>query len=439
MNKLRFYLSLIVAKSLFMFLKLTRLSRGTAILGLIALKICPDFLVYSNNYFTKSRVNITGTNGKTTTSGLLTHLLTKDNKSVLNNTEGANMLNGIINSLALKINIGSRFDYSVIETDEAFLKKVYEKFNGDYLLVTNLFEDQTDRFETPIFTRNLIQAGIDLRENVQLILNADEPLSASLKAKNKKPIFFGISHVFDSEGKEITNTSEIEFNCPICNKKLNYTKLQYAHIGDYFCDCGYKRPEVKYGADVTLYKDYSVINLNNETFKIPLTGLYNAYNALGAIAIAKELGIENIAHNIESYKVAFGRNEVRNICGHKTTLQLIKNPAGTNEVLKTVDLESNILIAVNNNVADGTDISWINEANFDILKDCNKQIVVTGLKAKEMADRLKKAGINNIKTISDIKEAVSYTAQEAEGDITIMSTYTALLKIDKIKELKKCF
>ena len=137
--------------------------------------------------------------------------------------------------------------------------------------------------------------------------------------------------------------------------------------------------------------------------------------------------------------MSWERSEKRILKGHDTIIQLIKNPAGTNEVLKTVDLESNILIAANNNIADGTDISWINQANFEKLSGSNKEIIVTGLCYKEVEERLKKAGVNNIKPISEISEAIKYLADTADNDITILTTYTALLKIDKIKEIKKCY
>lgn len=435
--KIRFYLSLIIAKLLYTFLKITKLSSGTAIIGLITLKICPDFLTYADKHIDIAKINITGTNGKTTTSGIISHLLKCNNKNIINNSVGANMLNGIVNALALQIRPSRQYDYSVIETDEAFLQKIYAKMNGNFLLVTNLFEDQTDRFANPLITRDLIQKGIDLRPEVQLILNANEPISASLKS-SKPAIFYGIKNVYDENGNVIEYNIP-EYSCPICQGKLNYEKGFYSQVGDFSCSCGYKTPNTKYSADVILHKDYSILRLENEEFKIPLIGLFNAFNALGAIALAKELGIKDIQEYIKTFKVAFGRSEVRNLYGHKTMIQLIKNPAGTNEVLKSVDIHSNILIAANNNIADGTDISWINQTDFEKLSGANKEIVSCGLCAQEVADRLNRAGIKNIKIIPEINKAVEYIGKNADNNITILTTYTALLKIDKIKEMKKCF
>lgn len=436
--KFRFYLSLFIAKIIYKILKITKLSSGTAIIGLITLKICPDFLTFANNHILKSQINITGTNGKTTSSGVLAHIIKKNNYSLFYNDIGANMLNGIVNALALQIKPAKKADYSVIETDEAFLEKVYEKLNSDYLLVTNLFEDQTDRFANPLFTKNLIQKAIDKKPNIQLILNADEPISASLKALNKEPIYYGIENIYD-ENNNLIITENLNYECPICKKQMNYSKTFYSQIGHYSCSCGYNRPLPKYSANIYLNKNNSIIKINEEDFEIPLIGLFNAYNALSAIVLAKELGLINIKEAIKDFKVAFGRCEKRILNGNETIIQLIKNPVGTNEVLKTIDLNSNFLIALNNNAADGTDVSWINQVEFERLSSSTKEFVVTGLKCDDMAIRLSNAGIKNIKKISDINSALKYVGENSHGKITILTTYTALLKIDKNKEMKKCF
>lgn len=436
MKKFRFYFSSIIAKLVYLFLKITKLSSGTAIIGLLTLKICPQFLKYVNNYITKAKVNVTGTNGKTTTSGLVTHLIKQSGQKVLNNSMGANMLNGIVNALALEINPFKNYDYSIIETDEAFLSTVYDKLDGDYLLVTNLFEDQTDRFASPMVTKELIQKAIDKKENLQLILNADEPISASLKAKNKPAIYYGIENVYDEDNNTISYP-KLEHKCPICDKLMQYSKNYYAQQGHYSCVCGYKRPSLNYYADVVLHKSFITLILGQEErYEIPLIGLYNAYNALGAIVLAKELGINNINEYLSTFKVAFGRSEKKVLYGHNTLIQLIKNPAGTNEVLKTVDVNSNILIAINDNHADGRDISWIQQAHFERLSGTKKEIVVTGLRASDMAERLKQAGVEKVKIINDILKAVKYTVENSDADVTILTTYTALLKINKIKEIK---
>ena len=439
MKKFRFYLSLIIAKLAYIFLKITKLSSGTYIIGLLALKISPNFLEYANDFIKTAKINITGTNGKTTTSGLLTHLIKKDNRSAINNSMGANMLNGIVNTLALEICPLKKTEYSIIETDEAFVEVVYENFDADYLLVTNLFRDQLDRYGELATTKRFIQNGIDKKPDLQLVLNADDPLVASFKYYNKEPIYYGIEEVIYKDGLEhLPSKAEEAFTCP-CGNTLSYSKKFYAQQGHYSCKCGYKRPETKYKAVVTLYKTYSVLNINGEEFNVPLVGLFNAYNALGAIALAKELGINHIQENLKSFKVAFGRSEVKELNGHRTLIQLIKNPAGASEVLKTINPESNLLIVINDNYADGRDVSWLWDAEFECLNDFKKQIVVSGVRANDMALRLKYAGVSTdkIKIIHNIKEAIDYVGKCAENDITILPTYTALLKINKMKDLRR--
>ncbi len=438
MKKFRFYFSLLFAKLSYLFLKVTKLTSGTSIIGLITLKLCPNFLNHANEYITKSKINITGTNGKTTTSGIITHLIRKDKKSVINNSMGANMLNGIVNAFALQINPLKKADFSVTETDEAFLEIVNKDFDSDYLLVTNLFRDQLDRYGELTTTKRFIQNGIDLKPDLQLILNADDPLVASFKYQNKTPIFYGVENVVYKDGLEhLPSKAEEAFNCP-CGKALEYSKKFYAQQGHYHCDCGYTRPDVKYKADVTLYKTHCVLNINNEEFDIPLVGLFNAYNALGAIALAKELGIKNIQENLKTFKVAFGRSEVKFLNGKRTLIQLIKNPAGASEVLKTIDLDTNLLIIINDNYADGRDVSWLWDTDFECINKIHKEIILSGTRANDMALRLKYADVdtNKLKIISNIKEAVDYVGKVADNDITILPTYTALLKLNKMKIIK---
>lgn len=441
MGKLRFYFSIILAKAAYFVLRTTKLSSGTSFIGMLVLKICPNFLTYANDFISEKKINITGTNGKTTTSGLLTHLIKQDKKSVINNSMGANMLTGVVNALALEINPFKKTQYSVIESDEAYLTKIYDRFEADYLLVTNLFRDQLDRYGELAATKKLIQNGIDKKKDIQLVLNADDPLVATFEAQNKTPIFYGIEKVCGLE--KVSSLTEEAFNCPNCGAALKYEKKFFAQQGHYYCDCGFKRVEPKYKASVTLHKTHSILNINGTNYTVPLVGLFNAYNALGAISLALELGIKHIEKNLETFQVAFGRSEVKYLNGHRTLIQLIKNPIGANEVLKTVDLDSNILIIINDNYADGRDVSWLWDAEFEGINGSKNEVVVSGSRANDMALRLKYAGCKNIKIIPDIKHAVEYVGKTADNNITILPTYTALLKINKFRGkfkggVKKC-
>lgn len=444
MNRVRFYTALVLARLTYLAIKLLHRSSGTSFVGMMTLKVCPDFLAHCRKYIKNNAITISGTNGKTTTSGLVAHIFEENQNSIIHNVKGANMLTGIANVFALNIKPFKRFDYAVIESDEAYLTKLYDYFKADYLLVTNLFRDQLDRYGELSTTASFIQNAIDKNKELKLILNADDPLVTNF-GKGKNAIYYGFEEVeFCSEIHNATSNAPTEvFNC-ICGKPLLYNKQFFAQEGHYYCaKCGFKRPEPNYKGYVKIYSDYSELKIKHNDkdfeFKINLVGLYNAYNVLGAVACAMENGIDyqTIKKAVSTYKSIFGRAERRIINGHKTLIQLIKNPTGASEVLKTVDLSSNIVIAINDNYADGRDISWLWDSDFEQLKNAQKLVITSGIRAKDMATRLKYAGIPQEKIIveEDIKSAIALAAKSdnIEERITILPSYTALLKISKMK------
>ncbi len=444
MNRVRFYTALVLARLTYLAIKLLHRSSGTSFVGMMTLKVCPDFLAHCRKYIKNNAITISGTNGKTTTSGLVAHIFEENQNSIIHNVKGANMLTGIANVFALNIKPFKRFDYAVIESDEAYLTKLYDYFKADYLLVTNLFRDQLDRYGELSTTASFIQNAINKNKELKLILNADDPLVTNF-GKGKNAIYYGFEEVeFCSEIHNATSNAPTEvFNC-ICGKPLQYNKQFFAQEGHYYCaKCGFKRPEPNYKGYVKIYSDYSELKIRHNDkdfeFKINLVGLYNAYNVLGAVACAMENGIDyqTIKKAVSTYKSIFGRAERRIINGHKTLIQLIKNPTGASEVLKTVDLSSNIVIAINDNYADGRDISWLWDSDFEQLKNAQKLVITSGIRAKDMATRLKYAGIPQEKIIveEDIKSAIALAAKSdnIEERITILPSYTALLKISKMK------
>ena len=444
MNRVRFYTALVLARLTYLAIKLLHRSSGTSFVGMMTLKVCPDFLAHCRKYIKNNAITISGTNGKTTTSGLVAHIFEENQNSIIHNVKGANMLTGIANVFALNIKPFKRFDYAVIESDEAYLTKLYDYFKADYLLVTNLFRDQLDRYGELSTTASFIQNAIDKNKELKLILNADDPLVTNF-GKGKNAIYYGFEEVeFCSEIHNATSNAPTEvFNC-ICGKPLQYNKQFFAQEGHYYCaKCGFKRPEPNYKGYVKIYSDYSELKIRHNDkdfeFKINLVGLYNAYNVLGAVACAMENGIDyqTIKKAVSTYKSIFGRAERRIINGHKTLIQLIKNPTGASEVLKTVDLSSNIVIAINDNYADGRDISWLWDSDFEQLKNAQKLVITSGIRAKDMATRLKYAGIPQEKIMveEDIKSAIALAAKSdnIEERITILPSYTALLKISKMK------
>lgn len=447
MSRVRFYTALLAAKSAYLAIRLLNKSSGTSFVGKLALKICPDFLKYCKEYMKKGiTVAVTGTNGKTTTSGLLAQILETDNSRVLHNVKGANMLTGIANVFALNISPFSKnFDYAVLESDEAYLTKLYDYYKSDFLLVTNLFRDQLDRYGELATTAGFIRSAIEKNEKLILLLNADDPLVTNL-GSGKEAFFYGFESVeiCSDMHKASSNAPTEVFNC-ICSEPLQYEKRFFAQEGHYYCTkCGYKRPEPDFKGYVRVFSDYSELTVEHDgncyDFKLDLVGLYNAYNALGAISMALLAGIDykTIRKAVSEYKSIFGRAEKRKINGHEALIQLIKNPTGASEVLKTVDLDSHIVIAINDNYADGRDISWLWDSDFEQLKNAKFPIVTSGTRANDMATRLKYAGVPTDKIIieGDIKTAIELATKSEsciDGKLTILPSYTALLKINKMK------
>ena len=441
-SKLKFYLSLIIARCAYIGIRLLNKSSGTSFVGMLVLKICPDFLKYCSKYIKKRIITITGTNGKSTTSGLIAHILETAHQNVVHNLKGANMLTGVANVFALSIAPLKRYDYAVIESDEAYLTKLYDYMKSDYLVVTNLFRDQLDRYGELNTTAEFIKNAIDKNPDLKLILNADDPIVATFD-RTKYAVYYGFENVeYDCSYEHKSNAPTEVFNC-MCGEELKYSKQFFAQQGHYYCPkCGYKRHECNYSADVKVYNDYSVLTVRNRgisfEFKVNLAGLYNAYNALAAISLGFEAGMnqEEIQKSLDTYQAIFGRTEKRTINGNPAVIQLIKNPTGASEVLKTVDLKSNIVIAINDNYADGRDISWLWDSDFEQLKNAEKLVITSGCRANDMATRLKYAGIPQEKIIVEpnIKKAIDKATTTCKT--TILPSYTALLKINK-EHLKK--
>ena len=440
MGRIRFYIALICARLIYMAIKLLNRSSGSSFVGMFTLKICPQFLAYCRDYV-KNVITVTGTNGKSTTSGLLAQIIEQNKNKIVHNARGANMLTGVANVFALNILPFKNFDIAVIESDEAYLNKLYDNFKANYLLVTNIFKDQVDRYADVSVTAEYIQNAIVKNPEVMLLLNADDPLVSNFGV-GRKALYYGFENVeYCGSQYNNANASIEPYNC-VCGQPLSYSKSFLAQEGHYSCDiCGKKRPEPDIKGYVKVFDDYSLLkvvyNGDEYEFNVNMVGLYNAYNALAAVSMALLLGIEKKVINqaLSSYKTMFGRAERRIINGCDAIIQLIKNPVGANEVLKTVDLNSNIVIAINDNFGDGRDISWLWETDFELLKDSKNNIITSGLRAQDVAKRLKDAGVSQDKIVvePDLKKAVQLATTSSDANCTILPSYTALLTLDKLK------
>lgn len=440
-------------------------SQGTSLPGKYLRKFYPNFLKESQNYVTSYKFAITGTNGKTTTAGLLAQILKEAQKSVIHNELGANMPNGIATAIALGLYNNfkengeqSSVDNFVIESDEAYLREIFENITFDYLLVTNLFRDQLDRYGELDITRKKIQEGIRLNPNLKVILNADDPglyeieknigNDKLLPRKKRRVLYFGFENVEFCDFDAKSNSPSEVIYCPVCKRPLKYTKRFYSQLGLWSCTCRTKRPRPDVSADVKVFKNYSMLNVRYEgksiMYKLSLSGLYNAYNALGAIACAYMTQIDRkiIALALDNYKPVFGRAQREIVNGKEVKVYLIKNPTGACEVLRNIKNSKDIklMIAINDKYADGRDVSWLWDVDFEVLQKFNNRIYVTGSRADDMALRLKYAGVNTGLMVIDnsIKKTFDYALESVEPDekLIILPTYTALLKLDKIIKSK---
>ncbi len=382
-----FLVTLIITKVALLTVKILGKGAGTSAAGLLALKICPKFLVYAQKYVSGEKITVTGTNGKTTTTSILADIFKYSGKKIVHNDKGANMLVGIANSFVEAISPFKKFDACIIEADEAYLTKLYDSMDFNYLIVTNLSPDQTDRYGSVEAVASKIQDAISKNPNLKLVLNADDPLVAKF-GEEREAIYYG-----------------------------------------------FKSKECQYSADLEVQKEQLTVKLNGFSYLVPLFGAYNGYNTLAAIALALECGFspEQIQNALNSYKPAFGRCQKCKLEGKEATIQLIKNPAGANEVLKTVDKNSHILIGINDNFGDGRDISWLWDTDFEQLKDVVHPIIVTGIRAQDMGKRLKDAGLSDEKivVIGDLRGAMKEILA-VNGAITLLPSYTVLMEITKL-------
>ncbi len=460
--KLRKILAILTAKSLILGLRLLKRG-GTTLPGKVALKLCPGVLSSIANNF--KVVMVTGTNGKTTTTRIIEEILKSNKIKYTTNKSGANLLSGITTIFIQSVTITgkNKFDVALIESDEAAFNQVTKHIKPEAVVVTNFFRDQLDRYGELYSTLNAVASGIErLDDSTTLILNADDSMCASLgKNTTKRTIYFGMSESSYKGSEDDINTDAMF--CRFCKAKYKYKNHIYGHLGGFVCtECGYSRPE----ADVECtsineiasnYTDIGWTCLNSElcsdgceyTTRINLPGLYNVYNALAAAScgLALGYGTDSIISSMQSFECGFGRMETINVSGKSIKIILVKNPTGFNQVLQFLSLEQsklNIAFLINDNLADGTDISWLWDVDFEQLATVSENIntlTTSGVRGEDMAVRLKYSGIDcdKIKINKDyhalIDEGLNNTPDG--GCFYILPTYTAMLDIRSI--LKKKF
>lgn len=426
-------------------------SGGTSLPGKVVLKICPDIL----RHLAKDMkiICVTGTNGKTTTCHVIRDMIEAKGETVFCNDAGANLLGGVVSAFvgAAGMNGKVKTDYALLECDEAAMKSIVRHFGqlDVTVVVTNVFRDQLDRYGEVLTTVKKIRDALEQLPNVKLVLNADCSLTSSLsELPHKELYYFGVNGpLYEGSSSDISDA----VYCIHCKTKYQYEYRTFGHLGGFYCEkCGYRRqtPDVGLTKVIEWHEESEVVEMDvfgkKITATVMLPGGYNLYNALAAATIAHliQLPEEKMVSVLGALTTHFGRMEKVQLGTATLDLVLVKNPAGFNEVLQFLiqqKPEGNIVFGLNDNYADGKDISWIYDVEFERLTEAAagaKHFFFTGKRAYDMQLRLKYADFDTgkFRVEKDYKQLIQELKDAGEQTFLVLS-YTCMLEFrDKLSE-----
>jgi UDP-N-acetylmuramyl tripeptide synthase len=420
---------------------------GTTLPGRVLLRLAPDAIARLGAGLDRGTTIVSATNGKTTTAGMIASLLEADGRIPVHNRAGSNMTWGVATAL-----LAQRGNEGLFEVDEAWLPRVVAQLDPTLIVLGNLFRDQLDRYgEMEALADEWAKAVAACGGRTAFALNADDPLIADLgRDAEERPrdgvVYFGI----DDEAQalpELQHAFDAK-HCRRCGHPYAYARAFVGHLGHYSCpNCGAERPLPDVAATKIELNGMkgSVSTIRTPAgeirLELPLPGLYNVYNALAAIAAGLRLGVDpgRIGSALSEMRAAFGRVETVEVEGRAVSLLLIKNPAGANEVLRTLLLEAggegiDLWIGLNDRIADGRDVSWVWDADFELLAGAVRRVVCAGTRAPEMALRLKYAGwpTDSIEVVPEIEASLDSAVAGAQGRVFALPTYTALLELHRL-------
>jgi UDP-N-acetylmuramyl tripeptide synthase len=425
-----------------------RIGGGTALPGLIAERVDPVLVQELSARLGAGSILVTGTNGKTTTARLIRSIAVAAGLKPVANREGSNMMRGIAAALAEGAKWDGHFTEAkrrigIFEVDEATLPLACDAVRPRAVLFTNLFRDQLDRYGEVETVAKLWEDTVSrLPADTGLVLNADDPSVAHLAdVARGEVLFFGLS-IPGEPGRQPDHAADARW-CRRCGHELAHSAMYYGHIGHWSCPgCGNERPTPAVccsrlvsgveSAEMTIQAPTGSVEI-----KAPLTGLYNAYNvaAAGAMATALGWGLEATGAALSKSTAAFGRQE-RIALGDKfAEVLLAKNPAGLNQVLATVTgrgEDGHYVFFLNDRIADGRDISWIWDVDFELLAGKANAITVSGDRAWDLALRIKYAGLGNMPVVeANAADALKSALQSVPAGATlyVIPTYTAMLEV----------
>jgi lipid II isoglutaminyl synthase (glutamine-hydrolysing) len=409
---------------------------GTSLPGKLLMRLEPHAIAQLAARLERGSAVISATNGKTTTAAMVAGILERTGARLVHNRAGANMAGGVATALL----DGPRdADTGLFEVDEFWLGQVVGELRPRALLLANLFRDQLDRYGE-LDTIADRWAAVAASTDAALVLNADDPTVADL-GRDAGASYFGIDD--DAVAlAEMQHAADAK-HCRRCGAPYRYDAVYLGHLGRYHCEsCGATRPEPQVAAREIALNGVRSARFTLSTpdgdrgIDLPLPGLYNVYNALGAAALALQLGatLDQVAAGLAAVSPAFGRAETLRVDGRELSILLIKNPAGANEVLRTLVLEDgdhDLLCVLNDNIADGRDVSWVWDADFEVLAPRVRRAVCSGTRAAEMALRLKYAGMPNDRLVvePDLDAALDRALGGGAGALYALPTYTAMLAL----------
>lgn len=378
-------------------------------------------------------IAVTGTNGKTSVTNCIAQLFEQSGKKIIINKEGNNLDTGICSLLLRHCDFSGKVkaDYLILETDESYIPVVYSQLKLETLVVLNFFRDQLDRNgEMETLIRKIERFCKTFDGN--LILNGDDPNTARLGRANpsNKNVRYFHAEPYEFATKEIFEASEGRF-CPFCGESLIYDYYQYSHIGKFLCPgCDYGN-HTPYITAEKINLDKPVFTVENHEYSPKLNSIYNIYNMTAVAGVGKlyNLKHEVVDNVISQYTINNGRMETFMLGDNKTILNLAKNPVGANMTLRVMNEmkgDKELLFVLNDNIADGLDVSWIWDINFSIFERVTR-VITSGTRAYDIAVRIKCSGYDNtkIKVCPDLDDAVSELAKTS-GKKFVISNYTAV-------------
>jgi UDP-N-acetylmuramyl tripeptide synthase len=423
--------------------------RGASSLpGLVARRIDPLILTRLGQDLVWGTVFMTGTNGKTTTASMVRHMLELRGDVTLSNAAGANLIMGLTAAFVLghRGRHQSRPALALLETDEATMPKASRELKPRVITVTNFFRDQLDRYGELSTTVRMVSEGIGfLRSGGTLVLNADDPQVASLGRADCTVLYYGLQAegAVSLEGYDAVDAR----TCPQCKAALVYDVRYYAHLGHYHCPrCNWSRPIPDIAVqrwDRLQQKAWIRVRGEVRVFAWRAPGLYNLYNEAAAIAtaVALDMPLDIVQASLEQFRAAFGRMEMVMAGQTRLWLALVKNPVGFNQVLAALADEEresySIMVIINDRYADGRDVSWLWDVDFEhwLSRLSPRRWYITGIRARDMAVRLKYAGV--VPASAHVEDAVATCLDTAlrevgEGTLYILPTYTAMLEVREL-------